>query len=183
MAWIIILLIVVFLVIVLLIMPIHLRINTDADYIPEPDLFRLDIDLNGENLITVLLYVFFVRFTWHPFKMKIRQPDKTVASKRTNRFDLLNWNQLKFFIRVAWQSIKKSRLRKLYLDLDTRNVIINANLYPVFELMNDRPRVNLNINYSGNFALSLDLQDNLWNVIRIVLSNLLKRSFIFTKNK
>ena len=63
----------------------------------------------------------------------------------------MNWNRLKFLIQVAWQAIKKSKLRKLYLDLDTSNVIINANLFPVFELMNDRPRINLNINYSGNF--------------------------------
>jgi len=69
------------------------------------------------------------------------------------------------------------------MDLDTSNVIINANLYPVFELMNERPRINLNVNYAGNFALSLDVQNNLWILFRILIWNLLKRAFIFTKNK
>ncbi len=87
----------------------------------------------------------------------------------------MSWNRLKFLINVAWQSVKKSKLRILYLDLDTRNVIINANLYPVFELMNERPGINLNINYAGNFALVLDVENNLWNVVRIFLWNIAKR--------
>ena len=69
------------------------------------------------------------------------------------------------------------------MDLDTSNVIINANLYPVFELINERPRINLNINYSGNFALTLDVQNNLWNVVRVLIWNLIKRSFIYSKNQ
>ncbi len=87
----------------------------------------------------------------------------------------MSWNRLKFLINVAWQSVKKSKLRILYLDLDTRNVIINANLYPVFELMSKRPGINLNINYAGNFALVLDVENNLWNVVRIFLWNFAKR--------
>ena len=182
MAGIIILLVFICLVIALLIMPIHLRINTDGDYIPKPDFFRLTIDLDNENRITVLLYVFFVRFTFYPLKKKYRQTDKTGISKKISRLEMLTWNHLKFLIRVAWQSIKKSRVRKFYLDLDTSNVIINANLFPVFELMSERPQIDLNINYSGNFVLILDFQDNLWNIIRIVSWNLLKRTFNYTKN-
>jgi hypothetical protein len=185
MAGIIIPLIFIFLLVALLIMPIHVRINPEEELsVDKHAFFRLNVDLDGENLISVILYLFFVKFSWYPLQKKTLQPAKIKApKKKKSRFDLLKRNRLKFLISVAWQSIKKTKVKKLYLDLDTSNVIINANLYPVFELMNERPRINLNINYSGNFALSLDMQNSLWNVFRILIWSLLKRSYIFTKNK
>ena len=184
MAVIIILLIFIFIVIALLIMPIHVRINPEKERLHTeiPLFLRLNIDMDGENLISVILYVFYVRFSWYPLRKKTGQLSKIKAPKKKRGFDLLNRNRLKFLINVTWQSIKKSKVRKFYMDLDTSNVIINANLYPVFELMNERPRISLNINYSGKFALILDVQNNLLNVFRIILKNLLRRTFIFTKN-
>jgi hypothetical protein len=185
MAGIIILLIFIFIVIALLIMPIHIRINLEEDGFNtgKPCFFRLNIDMDGENLVSVILYVFFVRFSWYPLQKKTKESVKVKVPKKKRRFDLLKWDRLKFLINAAWQAVKKSKLKKLYLDLDTSNVIINANLFPIFELINERPRINLNINYSGNFALSLDVQNNLWNLFLVLIWNLLKRALIFTKNK
>jgi hypothetical protein len=171
-------------VIALLMMPIHLRINPggEGSYPDKPEFLKLVIDMDGENLISVILFIFFVRFSWHPLQKKNQEPVRTTEKKKKNKVNLFTWNRIKFLINVGWQAIKKSKLKKLYMDLDTSNVIINANLYPVFELLNERPRINLNINYSGNFALSLDVQNNLWNFVRVFIWNLLKRTFIFTKN-
>ena len=173
------------LVIALLIMPIHVRINPDREdgYREKPGFFRLNIDLDGESYISVILNVFFLRLRWHPLHKKGNKPAKRKASERKRKYYPWNPNRLKFLVNVAWQAVKKSKLKRLYMDLDTSNVIINANLYPVFELMNERPRINLNVNYAGNFALSLDVQNNLWILFRILIWNLLKRAFIFTKNK
>jgi hypothetical protein len=185
MAVIILFLVFIFSVIALLIMPIHVRINPEegGSYIDKPGLFRLSIDLDRDTLLSVILYVFFVRFSWYPLQKKVGKPVKKKEEKKKSKSDRWTWNRLKFLITVVWQSIEKSKLKKFYLDLDTSNVIINANLYPLFELVNERPRINLNINYSGNFSLSLDVQNNLWNVFRVLMWNLLKRVFIFTKNK
>jgi hypothetical protein len=171
------------LLLILLLMPVHLRIYPDGEGIEKNkrSFLRLSFDLDGEYHISLLLNVFYLRFRWYPLHNENNKPGKNKASKKISKAQKLNWNRMKFLIQIAWQSINKSKLKKLYLDLDTSNVIINANLYPVFELINERPRVNLNINYSGNFALSLDLQNNLWVIVRIVIRNLLKRSFIFTK--
>jgi len=185
MAVIILFLVFIFSVIALLIMPIHVRINPgeEGSYLDKSGLLKLSIDLDRDVLLSVILYVFFVRFSWYPLQKKVGKPVRKKEAKKKSNSDRWTWNRLKFLINIAWKSINKSKVKKLYLDLDTRNVIINANLYPVFELMNERPRINLNINYSGNFALSLDVQNNLWNVIRVLLWNLLNRVFIFTKNK
>ncbi len=185
MALIILFLIFIFSVMALLIMPIHVRINPGegGSYMEKRGVFKLSIYLDRDALLSVILYVFFVRFSWYPLQEKVGKPLRKKEAKKKTKSDKWSWNRLKFLITVAWQSLEKSKLKKFYLDLDTSNVIINANLYPVFELVNERPRINLNINYSGNFSLSLDLQNNLWNVFQVLMWNLLKRIFIFTKNK
>jgi hypothetical protein len=86
-------------------------------------------------------------------------------------------------LNTGWHILKSSKVNNLYLCLDTGNVIVNANLFPVFELINERPRINLNINYSGNFAFCVDVQNNLGNILRIFFYSLIKRIFTLTKNK
>ena len=185
MAGILILFIFICLLIALMIMPIRVRINTDDEGFSrgKPGLLELTIDLDGEHFIALIFCIFFVRFAWYPLQKSIAPSSNIKTPKKKRGVDLFTWNRLQFLIRVTWQSIKQSRVRKLYLDMDTSNVIINANLFPVFELMSERPQIDLNINYSGNFDLSLDMQNNLWNIMRIVTWNLLKRTFIFIKNK
>jgi hypothetical protein len=139
--------------------------------------------LDRDTLISIILNVFFIRLSLYPKQKKIHKAVDKKKSGKKSKPHIWNWNRIKFLINVVWQSIKKTKVKKLYLDLDTHNVIINANLYPVFELMNERPRINLNVNYAGNFVLSLDAQNNLWNVVRIFLYNLIKRIFTITKNK
>jgi hypothetical protein len=185
MAIIFILLIFVLILMALLFMPIHVRINPDegGSYMVKPGFFRLNVDLDSNVLISIILYVFFIRFGLYPKQKKAVKAVKKKESKKKSRPATWSWNRVKFLITVAWQSLKKSKVKKLYLDLDTSNVILNANLYPVFEIMNERPRISLNINYSGNFTLCLDVQNNLWNVVRIFFFNVIKRIFTFTKNK
>jgi hypothetical protein len=185
MAVIIILLVFVFILMALLIMPIHVRINPEEEeaYKDKPGFFRLTIDLDRDTFISIILNVFFIRFSLYPKQKKIHKAVDKKESRKKSKPHIWNWNRIKFLINVVGQYIKRFKIKKLYMDLDTSNVIINANLYPVFELMNERPRISLNINYSGNFALCLDVQNNLWNVVRIFLYNLIKRIFTITKNK
>jgi hypothetical protein len=171
-------------VIALLTMPVHVRINTKETGTPDykPAFLRLDIDLDAENLVSVTLYIFFAGFTWASLPArKNRQPLQVKLPRMVSRFGRLKWNRLRYMVNISWQLIKKSRVKKLYLDVDTSNVILNASLYPVFELISDRPRINLNINYSGNFQLCLDMQNNLLTFIRIMIRDLIKRSINFSK--
>ncbi len=177
MAGIIFLLVFIFLLVAILVMPIHFRINHEKDgyFAGRPSLLKLTVDLMAESLVSVKLDVLFIRFTWHPLEKKVKNPAKEKKPSVKKGFRLPDWNRLKFLLSTAWQILRKSKLNKLYLYLDTGNVIVNANLFPVFELMNERPRVNLNINYSGNFDVCLDIQNNLWNVVCIFLYNVIKK--------
>lgn len=181
----IILLVFIFLLTVLLIMPIHIRINQEENCLltEKPFFLRLIIDLNANSLAAVKLYVFFIRFTWFPLHKESIKPAKERMPPAEKKFELPDWNRLKLLLNTGWHILKNSKVNNLYLYLDTGNVIVNANLFPVFELINERPRINLNINYSGNFAFCLDLQNNMGNILGIFLYNLIKRIFTLTKNK
>ncbi len=181
----IILLVFIFLLTALLIMPIHIRINQEENCLltDKPFFLRLIIDLNANSLAAVKLYVFFIRFTWFPLQKDSLKPVKESMPPAEKKFELPDWNRLKFLLNTGWHILKNSKVNNLYLYLDTGNVIVNANLFPVFELINERPRINLNINYSGNFALCLDVQNNMGNILGIFFYNLIKRIFTLTKNK
>jgi hypothetical protein len=179
------LLVFIFLLTALLMMPIHIRINQGGDCLltDNPFFLRLIIDLNANSLAAVILYVFFIRFTWFPLQKDSSKPVKEKMPPAEKKFELPNWNRLKFLLTTGWHILKHSKVNKFYLYLDTGNVIVNANLFPVFELINERPRINLNINYSGNFALCLDVQNNIGNILGIFFYSLIKRIFTLTKNK
>jgi hypothetical protein len=167
----------------LLMMPIHLRINPDCERpnMNKTGFFRLNIDVKDVNSVSIILHLFYARFSWHPFQKEIDSIVKGQPSGKEITYWMQNLNRIKFLAHVAWQAVKKSRLNKLYLNLDTSNVILNANLYPFFEMMNERPGINLNINYTGEFALCLDFENSLWNFARAFIWNLLKRTFSIPK--
>jgi hypothetical protein len=185
MVFLIILLVFIFLLTALLIMPIHIRINQEESCLltDKPFFLRLIIDLNANSLADIILYVFFIRFTWFPLQKDSPKPVKEKIPPAEKKFELPDWNRLKFLLTTGWNILRHSKVNKLYLHLDTGNVIVNANLFPVFELINERPRINLNINYLGNFAFCLDVQNNMGNILGIFLYNLIKRIFTLTKNK
>ena len=43
------------------------------------------------------------------------------------------------------------------LNIVARNVITNSLLFPVFAVFNTKPNVDMNVNFSGNFSLILDV--------------------------
>jgi len=161
-------------------MPIHVRIHHCANEkaYDKAGLFRFDIALDVENRVTLILNILYSRFAWYPLQEKVTDKFRKKPGKRRNSKKGIKWKRLKFLLVVAWQTIKKTRLKKLYLDLDTSNVILNANLYPVFAILSRKQEIDLNINYSGNFALILDAQNNLFTVLVVLIRNFIKQVMI-----
>jgi hypothetical protein len=164
--------------IILLILPIRLRINSDDEefitgrYGP----VRIGVKSDVENILAVILYILFFKITYYPLHSGERKTGKGISPLKSKpKKKLPQRSQVIFMIRIAWQTIKKSRVKKLYLDLDTSNVIVNASLFPFFGLINNNRNIDLNVNYAGNFSLILDIRNNLLNIIIIMIKNMLKR--------
>ena len=77
---------------------------------------------------------------------------------------------------TIWQIITGFKVSRFWLDIDTSNVILNANLYPLFVCASQHPDIDLNINYSGNFGIVLDAKNNLFRIITVIIRNLFKKS-------
>jgi hypothetical protein len=158
-------------------MPIYIRIHHGSKEMTDdkPGVFRFVIALDTENGVSLVLNLLYIRFAWFPLQEKSNGKSQNKPEKRKSRNKGIKWNRLKFLFDVAWQTLKKTKLKKLYLDLDTSNVILNANLYPVFAILSRKNGIDLNINYSGNFSLIVDARNNLFTVLTVLVRNILKR--------
>lgn len=166
------------LVLALLLIPIRIRINTDEGKYSAgwPGLLRIGIKQDEEDEIVVNLWIVFVKYSFYPFNREFKkaQPKKK-KQKSTRRIELPKWSQIRFLSRTFWQILRKSKLKEFYLNLDTKNVITNSLLFPVFAVFNTKPNVDLNVNFTRNFSLILDVRNNLLNLIVVIIKNVLKR--------
>ncbi len=166
-------------IMILLVVPIRIRINTDeGKYVAGwPGLLRIGIRQDEDDEIVVNIWIIFVRYSFYPFKKDLNKSETKIIKKKENRVSSLpKWKQLKFMIKTFWQIIRKSKLKEFYLNIDTHNVITNSLLFPVFAVFNTKPNVDMNVNFSGNFSLILDVRNNLFNFIIVIIKNLLKRN-------
>jgi hypothetical protein len=168
-------------VLILLIIPIRIRINTyEGKYVAGwPGLLRVGIRQDEDHEIVVNIWIIFVRYSIYPFiKGMEKEETKNLKTKKEKKSgtSLPKWKQIKFVTRIFWQIIKSSKLKEFYLNIDTKNVITNSLLFPAFAIINTRRNVDLNVNYSGNFSLILDVRNRLLNFIIVIIKNLLKRN-------
>ena len=167
------------LVIILLLIPLRIRINTDeGKYIAGwPGLLRIGIRQDEDDEIVVNIWIIFVRYSFYPFKKDLNKSETKKIKRKDKRVSSLpKWKQLRFVTKTFWQIIRKSKLDAFYLNIDTRNVITNSLLFPVFAVFNTKPNVDMNVNFCGNFSLILDVRNNLFNFIVVIIKNLIKRN-------
>ena len=109
--------------IILLILPIRLRINSDDEefitgqYGP----VRIGVKSDVEYILAVILYILFFKITYYPFQRNERKAGKGISALKPKPGKKLpGRSQILLMMRVAWQTIKKSRVKKIYLDLDNK---------------------------------------------------------------
>ena len=62
------------------------------------------------------------------------------------------------------------RIRKLHLDLDTDDFMLNAWLVPVFSMVNSKD-IQMRVNFDGNSSLLLDLRIHLGSLLWIFIKS------------
>ena len=109
----------------------------------------------AEGQILIRGWIFFVPFKFDPFK-KRRQKKK--SKKRSGS------------IRVVRKIVAAFRIRKLLLDIDTDDMILNAWLVPVFSMVNSED-IQMQVNFQGNGYLHLDLRTRIGAILWILFQN------------
>ncbi len=75
-------------------------------------------------------------------------------------------------LRISWKVKKTFRLKQLYLNFDTNDVINNAYLIPVFVNLN-RNNIDLNVNYHGDFEMIIRIENNIFRILVVTLQTYL----------
>jgi len=75
---------------------------------------------------------------------------------------------------MARGMVSAFRIRRLYLDVDTDDVILNAWLVPVFTQLNS-DRIRLRANFEGRASLLMDMRTRLGAILWVFIRNQFRR--------
>lgn len=148
--------------------PIFFYVNTDqkrAQFLL-PGVVKASID-NSEELIYIRGWIFFIPFKFNPFSTKDKQRDKKDnpnKKKKRSKMKLEN-------IRMLKDAPRAFRVRKLRMDIDTDDFLLNAWLIPAFSAVNNGRNIQMQINFEGNILLDLDLRTRIGSLVWIFIKN------------
>ena len=157
----------------LLFVPVTLFLDTDTSryYLVLPGVFKAVV-VPSTTLFYIRIWIFFIPVRFHPFQGKA---EKTREKPRNSgrKWKLKQFRGGKQIISEAARSL---RIRKLSLDLDTDDFILNAWLIPVFSAVNSGD-IQMRVNFEGTSSLLLNVQARIGAILWIVIRNKYK-SFI-----
>ena len=151
----------------LLLGPVIIFLNTDTNHyhIWLPGIFKV-VMVPSPELFYLRGWIFFVPYKYDPFKAKKskkkKKPAKPVKKRRTKN---ITGN-----IQTIMDAVRSFRIRKLFLDLDTDDFMLNAWLVPVFSHINTE-NIRMRVNFEGSSSLLLDLRLRLGNILWILIRN------------
>jgi hypothetical protein len=151
--------------------PLILKVNTSSGYYSMgiPGIFKIRLIMD-EDLFHLRARIFFIPFSIHPFRtvQRERKKEKTVTKRMKGN--------LAQRLKALKELLMSFRVKHLYLDIDTEDVLMNAYLVPVFLFMRT-DRIQCCANYEERNLLILDLRNRLANFIWIGIKYLY-RSYV-----
>lgn len=138
------------LVIYLLLMPIVLFIDTATNqyYTQLPGLAKASVESHEEEFIRIKLKLFFISFYFYPLKnngsKKTKKTEYKIVKKSKKSVDFVKGLRL----------LKSIKVKRLLVNIDTGDCILNAKLYPFFVFLNYKIG-KFNINFEGKNQLAL----------------------------
>jgi len=134
--------------------PIVLFIDTKTNeyYIHVNGLVKASIESHKEELIRIKLRLFFLNFYFYPLRNIGSGNSKKIANRTENK----NKNKKRFDISKGLRIAKSFKVKRFLFDIDTGDCILNAELYPLFVLLNYRFG-GFRINFEGRNRVELHI--------------------------
>ncbi len=140
-----------------------------------PGIINLRLIPDDEQIFYFRLRVTFIKISFYPFKQKEKRTKiffKQKKSKKKKKRKIPGRNTIWFMTKVVRKILGSCRLKKLYLNIDTEDVITNAYLIPIFAGLH-RNNINLNINYTGNVEMIIDVENNIFHILKVTIQTFL----------
>jgi len=146
--------------------PVIIRVDSDNQRysLSLPGIFKALV-VPDDELFYIRIWVLFIPFKVYPFGRTIQKREGKAKKKKKKR--KRNFPKL---MRVRLMALKELagsfRLKKMRLNLDTDDFILNSQLVPVFTTINNQD-VNLTVNYEGDISLFMVLKNRIASLLWI----------------
>lgn len=154
------------LVVYLLVAPIVIYLDTTANtyYLKLTHFFKISLESDKVAVLKIKMQLFFFKFYYYPFRIKPKKestkPSK-IRDKKTKRSIGIN---------KGLKILKTFKVKKLLVNIDTGDCILNAKLYPVFAVLNYNFG-SFKINFAGKNQMVLCIQNRPFNIIKTFINN------------
>tara|TARA_R110001583_G_scaffold17310_5_gene70163 strand:- start:10141 stop:10641 length:501 start_codon:yes stop_codon:yes gene_type:complete len=154
------------LVVYLLLVPINLVINTNTNeyYLQLKGLMKASIKPDEKKLIKIKLKIFFLTYYYYPLMYKVTNKKKKLEGEQKKK------GKMKVRFKTILKLLKSFKVKKLLVEIDTGDCILNAKLYPVFGFLNYSTG-NFIINFEGRNQMVFLLQNRPLNIIKSFINN------------
>lgn len=150
-------------VIYILLMPIVLFVDTNTNqyFIQLKGLVKISIEQHKGEILSIKLTILFMNFYFYPLQYLWIKKEKKTAVKHQKKREIGTKKMMRF--------LKSFKVKKLLLNIDTGNCILNAKLYPFFSLLNYQIG-NFSINFQGRNRLVLEVENRPIDIIKSIIN-------------
>ena len=143
---------------------INLETETGRYQLALPGIFKAAV-VSSEELFHIRGGIYFIPDRFNPFSGGMgKRKKKTGKPKQKKGLGFRSGN-----MQMIPDLVRSFRIRKLYLDIDSEDFMLNAWLVPAFSFINSE-NIQMRVNFHGTSSLVLDLRTRLglllWTVIR-----------------
>ena len=173
MFWVVPLILVLLIILWILLVPVMILVHTDAGRytLSLPGLFTARA-VTGEDFFLIKGWILLIPYRFNPFKKrKQKRKKKEAPGEKKKRFKFPKGGA-----GMAIDAVRTIRVKKLELDLDTDDFLLNAWLVPVFSVIN-LPNTRLHVNFKGESTFLLDMRIRLGALIWVFIRNRYKSFF------
>jgi len=135
--------------------------NTNQYFVQLKGLVKVSIEQHKGEILRLKLTFLFMNFYFYPLQyLWIKEEKETAIKHSKNR---------KIGTKKVIRILKSFKVKKLLLNIDTGNYILNAKLYPIFLLLNYQIG-NFNINFQGRNRLVLEVENRPIDIIKSIIN-------------
>ena len=142
------------LILYLLFVPVVFFIDTTTNeyYIQLKGLAKASIVTDTKEVLKIKLKITFFNFYFYPLKKKNPPKKKEIVKRNEIR------TMKRIGLRKGVRMLRSFKVKRILLDIDTGDWILNSKLYPIFGFLNYHVGT-FNINFEGRNRLALHMQN------------------------
>jgi hypothetical protein len=148
--------------------PVILRLNSDRNQyqLMLPGVIKASV-VPSQDLIHIRGWIFFI-----PFRLDLSKLNRGKGCKKGEEGEKRKKTRKRSGSLRMIRSIPGAfQIRRLWLDLDTDDFMLNAWLIPSFSALNTHRNIQMQVNFEGHLFMDLDLRTRIASLLWLIIKN------------